>query len=126
MIKLRPIFEPEMISYFNQNRFDGELGGHIAASDEGTIGILLFRQNEDDTEILTIDTDDLEVAEGLLRATIFKTLTLGALTFCDKSGIIWSGSFSLDKNKKYDIEEFFSQECKGGCQNCPQTCKKTN
>ncbi len=116
------INEPEMVRYFNDGRFEGEIFGFIAAGEYGTVGTLLYRQNGLNTDVLAIDTDDLEVAEGLLRATIFKTLQSGALTFSDKSVIIWGEGFSLEKNSEYSIEEFFSREC-AGCKNCNHTCK---
>ncbi len=122
MIKMTAINEPEMVEFFNDGRFGGELGGYIAAGESGTLGTLLYRQNKDNTEILTIDTDDLEVAEGLLRATIFKTLHSGALTFSDKSIIIWGEGFSLEKDRAYNIEEFFSRRCASGCEKCKQSC----
>ncbi len=126
MIKMTTIKEPEIVNYFNKNRFSGEIFGYIAVDPSGTKGVLLYSQNGENTEVLSIDTDDLEVAEGLLRATIYQTLQSGALTFCDKSSIIWGEGFNLVKTEKYKIEEFFAQGCKSSCDGCKHGCAKAD
>ncbi len=126
MIKMTAIVEPEMVDFFNNERFSGEILGYVAVDTTGTKGVLLYQQNKANTEILAIDTDDVEVAEGLLRTTIYQTLQSGALTFCDKSSIMWGEGFNLEKTKEYKIEEFFLRDCKGGCKGCKQGREKTN
>ncbi len=126
MIKMTGIKEPEMVDFFNNNRFFGKIFGYVAVDTTGTKGVLLYRENGENTEVLAIDTDDIEIAEGLLRATIYQTLQSGALTFCDKSSIMWGEGFNIEKTKEYKIEEFFSRACKGCSQGCKHNSEKTN